>query len=257
MSQLRIERVGVVGAGVMGAGIAQALAVAGVDVVVQDIDERALGRVREHMRSGRFGLLRAVELGRLDEPLARAALDRVRVTTDVAEAAATDLVVEAVPEDLPLKTQVFRRLDRLAPPETILASNTSGFPISGLAAATDRPERVIGWHWASPAAIMRLAEIVRHDRTDADVVEAVVGLARACGKNPVVVRDKPDVWGFVANRVYRATIREAERVVADGVATPDEVDQLMCDCFNWPVGPLALRAQAHSGWKDDERGGNA
>src|SRR6202040_2492326 len=147
-------------------------------------------------------------------------------------AASREVVIEAVPENLALKVRVFHDLDRKAPEGTIFASNSSGFPISGLAAATDRPDRVIGWHWASPAPVMRLAEIVRTPETSDATIDTVTRVAAACGKNPVVVRDAPTAWGFVANRVYFAMIAEAQRVVASGVATSDEVDQLMMDCFN-------------------------
>jgi 3-hydroxybutyryl-CoA dehydrogenase len=130
----------------------------------------------------------------------------------------------------------------------VLASNTSGFPITAMAAATDRPDLVIGWHWASPAPVMRLAEIVRTRGTADTTVETVVAIAAACGKNPVVVNDAPTAWGFVANRVYFAMIAEANRVVADGVASQDDVDQLMMDCFRWPTGPFGMVKGATSGW---------
>ena len=164
------------------------------------------------------------------------------------EAAATDLVVEAVPERLDLKIKVFRDLDRVAPPTTILASNTSGLPITALAAATDRPDRVIGWHWASPAPVMKLAEIVVTPTTSDATIATVTEVARACGKNPIVVKDNPLTWGFVANRVYFAMIREAQRVVDEGIATRDDVDQLMMDCFRWPSGPFGMVKGAGSGW---------
>ena len=121
-----------------------------------------------------------------------------------------------MPERLDLKIRVFRELDRLAKPTAILASNTSGFPIAALAAATERPERVIGWHWASPPPVMKLAEIVATEQTSQSTIETVVEVARACGKNPVVVKDTAMAWGFVANRVYFAMLREAQRVVDEG-----------------------------------------
>jgi 3-hydroxyacyl-CoA dehydrogenase len=137
----------------------------------------------------------------------------------------------------------------VAKPTAILASNTSGFSIAALGAATGRPERVVGWHWASPPPVMKFAEIVAADATSDATIETVVEVARACGKNPVVVKDNAMAWGFVANRVYFAMIREAQRVVDDGVATREQVNQLMVDCFRWPVGPFAMVAGATSGWK--------
>jgi 3-hydroxyacyl-CoA dehydrogenase len=242
-------RVGVIGAGVMGSGIAQAIATAGFATTCTDVSPEALERARRSVRSGRYGFERATERGKLGAAEAEAALARLRFTPSFEEAAAADLVIECVPEDLGLKIEIFRALDRSAPAAAILASNTSGFSIAALAAATSRPERVLGWHWASPPVLMRLAEIVVTPKTDARAVRVVSELARACGKNPVLVKDAPRSWGFVANRVYGAMLREAERVVAEGVATPEQVDELMVDCFRWPVGPFAMGEGAARGWE--------
>jgi 3-hydroxybutyryl-CoA dehydrogenase len=243
-------RIGVIGAGVMGGGIAQSLVVAGHTVVCSDIAASALDAARKDAEEGRFGLAGAVARGKLSAEDAAAARGRIAYTDDLAVAVAgADLVIECVPERLDLKLAVFRQLDDIAPRNAILASNTSGFPIAAMAGATRRPERVIGWHWASPAFVMKFAEIVVTDATADDVRDAVVECAKACGKNPVVVRDNPMAWGFVANRIYGAMLREAARVVDEGVASHDEVNQLMVDCFRWPVGPFAMVRGATSGWK--------
>jgi 3-hydroxybutyryl-CoA dehydrogenase len=242
------ERVGVLGAGVMGSGIAQVTAIAGCATVCYDIDGDALARAREHVTTGRFGLDGAVERGKLTREEADAALARLTFTNSFDDAANVDVVVEAVPERLDLKVRVFRNLDRVAPPAAILASNTSGFPIAALAAATERPDRVIGWHWASPAPVMRMAEIVRTNETSAETIATIEKLAAQCGKNPIVVNDAPTSWGFVANRVYFAMIREANRVIDEGVATREQVDQLMVDCFRWPAGPFGMVRGATGGW---------
>ena len=142
----------------------------------------------------------------------------------------------------------FRELDRRCRPETILATNSSGFPVSAIAAATDRPDRVVGWHWASPAPVMRFAEIVRGPATSDETLETVTALARQAGKNPIVVEDTAMAWGYVANRVYGAMIREAHRVADEGIATREEIDQLMVDCFRWPAGPFGMTRGATSGW---------
>jgi 3-hydroxybutyryl-CoA dehydrogenase/3-hydroxyacyl-CoA dehydrogenase len=233
----------------MGSGIAQSLATGGHETACYDVAADALERAREQVRSGRWGVEGAVARGKLDRAQAEAALARLRFTSDLAEAASADLVVECVPERLDLKLRVFRDLDRLAPAGAILASNSSGFPIAALAGATDRPERVLGWHWASPPVIMRFAEIVVTPATDAAAVARVEAVARACGKQPVVVKDAPMAWGYVANRVYFAMIREAQRVVDEGVASPEQVNQLMVDCYRWPVGPFAMVKGASQGWQ--------
>jgi len=245
----RIERIGVIGAGVMGSGIAQSCATGGFEAVCCDVSADALAKAREAVVSGRFGFERAVERGKLSREDAEAAHARLRFSDRFEDAAACDLVVECVPERIDLKLRLMRDLDAAAPDHAILASNTSGFPIAALSAATGRPERVIGWHWASPPVIMRFAEIVVTKATDPEVIETVSEVARACGKNPIVVRDAPMAWGFVANRIYFAMIREAQRVVDEGVASPEEVNQLMVDCYNWPVGPFARVKGAGSGWQ--------
>ena len=241
-------KIGVIGAGVMGAGIAQVTAVAGYETRCYDLDPDAIVAAREQVTTGRYGLDSGVERGKLTREEADAALARLTFTGSFEEAATTDLVVEAVPERLDLKIRVFRDLDRVAPEGTILASNSSGFPIQALAAATDRPDRVIGWHWASPAPVMKLAEIVTTRDTSAATTESVFEVAARCGKRPIVVRDNAMAWGYVANRVYFAMVAEAQKVVDEGIATGAEVDQLMVDCYRWPAGPFGMVAGAGSGW---------
>ncbi|WP_419941274.1 3-hydroxyacyl-CoA dehydrogenase family protein [Candidatus Palauibacter sp.] len=246
-----IRRAAVVGAGLMGAGIAQVLALGGLEVVMNDLGDEALDRAAKRIEHGRFGIRKGVEIGKVDAAVAEGALGRLSGTTDLSEAVAdADLVIEAVYEDFQLKARLFRQLDEAAPPHAILASNTSGFSIGALAGATDRPERVIGWHWATPASVIRVAEIVVHRGTADAVRDAVVALARRCGKNPEVVQDQPLAWGFVANRVFSAAMREAREIVAEGVATPEQVDRLMKDCYRWPAGPFEMVAAVDSGWEE-------
>ena len=241
-------QIGVIGAGVMGSGIAQVTATAGYPTVCFDVDERALERARGHVTTGRYGMDRAVDRNKLTREQADAALARLDFSSSFEAAATADVVIEAVPERLALKIRVFQDLDRAAPAATILASNTSGFSIAAIAAATARPDRVVGWHWASSAVVMRFAEIVRTRETAAATIERVRELAAACGKNPIVVHDVDTKWGFVANRIYAAVMDEAKRVVEDGVATPEDVDQLMVDCFGWPTGPYTMIRGATEGW---------
>ena len=240
--------VGVMGAGVMGSGIAQVLALAGHEVTCYDVAEEALAKGRETVENGRFGLRGAIERGKATAEQVDATLARLRFTSDLDDVSRSDVIIEAVPERLDLKIRVFRDLDQQAPESTILASNSSGFPIAALAAATDRPDRVIGWHWASPAPVMKLAEIVRAPATSDETVDTIARLAAAAGKNPVVVKDNTRTWGYVANRVYFAMVREARAVVEEGIAKPEDVDQLMVDCFRWPTGPFGMTRGARSGW---------
>ncbi len=242
-------RIGVIGAGVMGGGIAQTLATAGYYTTCCDVSPDALKTAEDQVRTGRYGFERAIERGKISEEDAGAALDRLSFSESLTETATADIVLECVPERLDLKLRVFRDLEAAAGPETILASNSSGFSISALAAMTERPDKVIGWHWASPPVIMPFAEIVVTSETSPDAVQTIQEIARSCGKNPIVVNDAPMSWGYVANRVYFAMIREAQRVVDEGVASSEDVNQLMVDCYNWPVGPFAMIKGATDGWQ--------
>ena len=242
-------RIGVIGAGVMRSGIAQTTATFGFETVCCDVAPAALEKARESVATGRFGLERAVERGKLTREQAEAAHARLTFTGEFEAAASCDLVLECVPERLDLKVRTLRQLDEAAPERAVLASNTSGFPIAALAAATGRPDRVIGWHWASPPVVMKFAEIVVTDATSEETRRIVCETAEACGKHPVVVKDAPMAWGFVANRIYAAMLREAARVVEEGVATHEQVNQLMVECYAWPVGPFAMVKGAGSGWQ--------
>jgi 3-hydroxybutyryl-CoA dehydrogenase len=246
-----VNTVAMIGAGVMGAGIAQVLAASGYRVRLYDVREEALTKALERIEHGRYGLRRGVELGKTTPRQLDDALTNLTTVTDLAAVCAdVDLVIEAVPEDLGLKVRVFRELDRLAPPHAILASNTSGFPITGLAYATDRPAQVIGWHFASPVPVMKLAEIAVHKGTSEETRDTVVAVAARCGKNPQVINDDTRHWGFVANRILMTVVREARQIVAEGIATPEQVDILVKDCFRWPVGPFEMTGgRTRQGWE--------
>ncbi len=248
---MEIKTVAMIGAGVMGAGIAQVLTAGGYDVHLYDVRAEALTTALERIEHGKYGLRRGIELGKTTPEQMAAALEHLATFTDLAAACAgVDLVVEAVPEDLGLKVRLFRQLDTLAPAHAILASNTSGFPITGLAYATDRPAQVIGWHWASPVPVMKLAEIAVHKETSEATRDAVVAVAARCGKNPAVINDDTRHWGFVANRILMVIVREARQIVAEGIATPEQVDTLVKDCFRWPVGPFEMTGgRTRQGWE--------
>lgn len=242
------KTIAVTGGGVMGAQIAQVLAVHGHTVRIHDLDDRRLAAARERIVDGRFGLRASVAKGKLSEQESQAAADRLSYTTDLAAACdGVDLVQEAVPEDMGLKVRVFRRLDEVSPPGAVLLSNTAGLPVAALAYATDRPALVFGWHWFQPCAVMRCAELVVHDRVDPEALAAVTAVAESCGRRPVVVQDQPLAWGFVANRINAAVRREADQIVAEGVATPEQVDAIMRDALRWPMGPFEMRGAAALG----------
>lgn len=242
-------KIGVAGAGVMGSGIAQVLAISGCNVACLDLDDSVLKSARKNVEEGRFGLRSAVELGKLTVEDANTSLERINFTTESEELNDSDVLIEAIPERLDLKVSFWKEFDKTASDSTIFASNSSGFPISAMAAATDRPDRFIGWHWASPAPVMKLAEIVRGSKTSQETVDKVVSLAKTSGKNPVVIADNDTKWGYVTNRIYFAMVEEALAVVNQGIANREEIDQLMTDCFRWPAGPFGMTKGATSGWR--------
>jgi 3-hydroxybutyryl-CoA dehydrogenase len=250
-----VEPVAVIGAGVMGAAIGQTLATAGVEVRLMDRSSQQLSEAKRVVVDGRFGWRRAVERKKLTSQQASDAQARMSFTTEMERALeGASMVIEAIPEDLAKKLQLFRQLGRWTQPEAILASNTSGFPIVALAEVAERPERTVGWHWASPAQIRPFAEIIRTSGTESAAIESVKELAKRCGKNPIVITENPQAWGFVANRILMAAIHEARQIANEGLATPEEIDRLVCDAYAWPVGPFGVLSGASEGWGDSRQG---
>ena len=230
----RIATVGVVGAGIMGMGIAEVLARSGLQVVVGDLGEEVVAR----------------GLGRLDASLAKAAArgmlaadeqavvrQRVRGAGDLGGLRGCDLVIEAASEDLAVKLDLFAELDRLLPPDTLLASNTSSLPLARLGAATGRPDRVVGLHFFNPAPVMRLVEVVRDLRTAPEVAAAAVGFAERLGKTPLLVGDRA---GFVVNRLLCPYLNHAAVLLDQGAATRDEIDDEIRAQLGHPMGPFQL-----------------
>jgi 3-hydroxybutyryl-CoA dehydrogenase len=234
-NQHQISRVLVLGAGTMGTGIARVVAQAGLWVSLCDVSPDALGRARERIERA---LDRDVERDRLPAAEAEAVLGRIAPGTGVEEAAAeTDHVIETVVEELATKLDVLGRVDRVAPEPVVLASNTSQFPISRLAAGTSRPDRVIGSHWFNPPPVMNLIEVVRGVETSDETVEATLELARRYGKETVVC--KRDSQGFITSRLIVMLALEAARIVEEGVAEPEDVNRACERAFNHAMGPLA------------------
>jgi 3-hydroxybutyryl-CoA dehydrogenase len=222
------EHVLVVGAGQMGGGIAQVVAASGRRVSLYDSYPGATERGLATMRKS---LEKLAEKGGADPD---DVLARVTAVDDITP---TDLMVEAVIEDFEIKQDVFRRADATLPPEAILASNTSSIPITSLAAATQRPDRVIGMHFFNPVPVLKLVEVVRGRETSDETATAIVALAEALGKTPAVANDFP---GFVSNRILMPYINEAVWALHDGVAEPEAIDTIAKLGFAHPMGPLAL-----------------
>jgi 3-hydroxybutyryl-CoA dehydrogenase len=229
-----VETVGVVGAGTMGSGIAQVAATAGYDVVMRDVEERFLDRGFEAMDDS---LDRLVRRGSLDEAGAGEARDRVEGTTDLADLAGADLVVEAVVEDLAVKRDVFADLDDVVDDGVVLATNTSTLSITTIAAATDRPALVVGLHFMNPVPVMDGVEVVVGEHTDPETVALAHGFADRLGKETWEADDKP---GFVTNRILMPWINEGIRAYDEGVASKRDVDRGMTLGTNAPMGPLTL-----------------
>ncbi|HEX9667997.1 MAG TPA: 3-hydroxybutyryl-CoA dehydrogenase [Thermoanaerobaculia bacterium] len=229
-----VRTIGVVGAGTMGQGIAQVAAQSGYDVILVDVAAPALERGRAQIAKG---LDRLVAKGTLAPAERAAAGARVAAHGELGPLAAADLVVEAVVERLPVKQSVLTELDRICPPATILASNTSSISITKLAAATGRPGKVIGMHFMNPVPVMQLVEVIRGLATDQETYDTVETVARHMGKTPVEVHDAP---GFVSNRVLMPMINEAVFCLQEGVGKAEAIDEVMKLGMNHPMGPLAL-----------------
>ena len=230
-----MTRLAVVGAGTMGHGIAQVGAVAGCDVALTDADpsalQAALGKVQANLDGG-------VDRGKLTRAAAEAALQRITLREDIETAAAdADIVIEAVLEDLEVKRDLFARLDEVAPPDAVLATNTSSLSVSDIAQATSRPQLVLGMHFFNPVHIMKLVEIVVHGDTDVAAVARLRDLAERMGKDPIVVRDSP---GFASSRLGITLGLEAMRMVEEEVAAAEDIDKAMELGYGHPMGPLRV-----------------
>ncbi|MEX2247411.1 MAG: 3-hydroxyacyl-CoA dehydrogenase family protein [Dehalococcoidia bacterium] len=244
-----IKLVGVMGGGVMGGGIAETFIAAGFPTVVRDLTDDLIEKTRESMLEGRFGLRGAVERGKMSQPDFDAAVARLSFTKDIEELRDCDLIVEAVPENMDLKKSVFSELDALAKKEAIFASNTSGFAISELNKAVSRKPRFVGFHWFSPAFIMKPVEIIYAPETSEDTIATMEAVGERLGKTTIRVKDAAGKYGFVANRIYFAMVAEARRVLEEGIASAEDINTVMRLGFNWPVGPLEMTTGARKGWQ--------
>ena len=230
-----MNTIAVLGAGTMGNGIAQVFAQSGFDVQLIDVSESVLTKARETIEKN---LGRLVNKGILDAGDTEGILSRITPHTELKQAVSgADLVVEAATEDTDLKMKIFRELDATCPEKTILATNTSSISITKIAAATQRPEKVIGMHFMNPVPIMKLVEIIRGYSTSDEIAETIVALSRQLGKVPTLVNDYP---GFVSNRILLPMINEAIEALHQGVAGVEEIDTVMKLGMAHPMGPLQL-----------------
>jgi 3-hydroxybutyryl-CoA dehydrogenase len=225
-----ISNVGVVGAGTMGSGIVQAFAAAGYSVTLRDLVDRGTATITKSLE-------RLVARGKLNSEERDAALARIRSTTDLAELGGSDIVVEAILENYELKAALVRELDKLCRPNTIFATNTSSISVTQIAAASSHPERVVGMHFFNPVPVMQLVEIIRALQTSDAVCKTVIAVVERLGKQARIAKDS---YGFVVNRVLIPMINEAINCVHEGIASPDDVDDMMKLGGNHPMGPLAL-----------------
>ncbi|CAG9606709.1 3-hydroxybutyryl-CoA dehydrogenase [Pseudoneobacillus rhizosphaerae] len=229
-----IQKVMVIGAGQMGSGIAQVCAQAGYEVVLNDLKDEFVDRGLHVIRKN---LSRQVEKERMTVEEMNTVLDRLTASTELTDAKDVDLVIEAAIENMEIKAKLFAQLDEIAPREAILASNTSSLPITEIAAATKRPEKVIGMHFMNPVPVMKLVEIIRGLATSDEVYQAIEDMTKTLKKVPVEVNDFP---GFVSNRILMPMINEAIYTLYEGVATKEAIDDVMKLGMNHPMGPLTL-----------------
>lgn len=231
---MNIQKIMVIGAGQMGSGIAQVCAMAGFQVILhdmkQEIAEKGLNSIQKQLQ-------RQVEKGKLSEQDKDETLKRLTPSNSIEDAKEVDFIIEAVIEKMEVKTTLFQQLDTLAPEGVILATNTSSLPITEIAAATKRPDRVIGMHFMNPVPVMKLVEIIRGLATSDEVYQQIEDLTKKLNKTPVEVKDFP---GFVSNRILMPMINEAIFTVYEGVAEPEAVDEVMKLGMNHPMGPLTL-----------------
>jgi 3-hydroxybutyryl-CoA dehydrogenase len=230
----KVEKVGVLGAGLMGHGIAQVAAQSGYQVVLREVDEETLAKGAGKIEKQ---LARAVEKGKATQEEADAVRARIQGTTDYGALAECDLVLEAITESLPLKLEMWQEVDRVARPEAVFATNTSSLPVIDQAASTSRPERFVGLHYFNPAQVMKLVEVVRCVTTSEETFQTALEFARSQGKLAIATKDKA---GFIVNRLLIPYMLDAIRAYEEGVGAVGEIDEAMKAGAAHPMGPLAL-----------------
>ncbi len=231
---MTVKRVGIVGSGIMGSGIAEVAAKSGHEVVLRSRKQETADSMVASLEKS---LAKQVEKGRLSDEDRQGTLQRVTATSDLGDLAPCDLVIESIVEDLTTKKHLFTELDRICGEGTILATNTSTLPVIEMAMETGRPNKVCGIHFFNPAAMMALVEIVRPLTADDETIAEARAFAEACGKSPVEVKDQA---GFIVNALLFPYLNNAVRLLENGIATRDDIDEAMKGGCNFPMGPLAL-----------------
>ena len=245
-----VKTIGIMGGGVMGGGIAQIMAIAGYEVVVRDLTHELVEVTRDAIFEGRWGMKRAVERGKLSFDQCAEAIERISFTLAPREMRDVDFIIEAVPEKLDLKQQVFAELDTLIKPEAIFTTNTSGFPVADIArdVSEGRKPLFAGMHYSNPVPTMKMCEVIYTPQTSQDTIDAVKGVAEKAGRAVSMVKDEPGSYGFVMNRVFAAAKREADVIVAAGLATREDVDKAMLTGRNWPAAFYGQRGGIGKQW---------
>jgi 3-hydroxybutyryl-CoA dehydrogenase len=236
---MTIRTVGIVGAGAMGSGIANLAALSQYNVMLVDVEQRfldnGLTRINKFME-------KSVQKGKITEEQKAATLARIKTTTQISDLKETDIVIEAVIENLEVKKEVFQKLDDILPEGAIIATNTSSMSITEIASATKRPELVAGMHFFNPAQLMKLVEVVKGFHTNDETVETLKDFSESLGKVPVVV--KKDTPGFIVNRIMVPQFIEAIKLLEEGVASPEDIDKAVTLGLNYPMGPFTLQDYA-------------
>ncbi|UCH50965.1 MAG: 3-hydroxyacyl-CoA dehydrogenase family protein [Chloroflexota bacterium] len=250
-----VESVGVLGGGFMGSGIAQTVILAGYKVICRDLTDEIIEKTRDTIINGRFGLKGGIERGKLTQEQMDKALAKLTLTTKVEDLGNCDVLIEAIGngsggelENKDTKLKVFAELDTVVKKEAVFASNTSRFTIADMAAATKRKDKFIGMHWLSPANLMKVVEIIWTADNSEETIQLIEGLCKKCSKISVRVKDVPGDTGFIGNRIFYAAGREAQKIVEQGIATPEDIETVMVLGFQWPVGPLGMRQGIRADW---------
>lgn len=245
-----VKHIGVLGGGVMGGGIAQVHALAGYRITIRDITRQIIDDTRDAVVDSKWGVKRAVEKGKLGFDRALAIIDLVSYTTDIDDLADCDLIIEAVPENLELKQDVFEELDNIVKPEAIFTSNTSGIVIAEIAdkVSDQRKTQFTGMHFSNPVPVMSMCEVIYTVESSQETIDTVVGVAEKAMRVVSMVKDTPGTRGFILNRVFGAAAREAQKIVEDGIASKEDVDKAMISGRNWPAGFFGTRGGIGKQW---------